>query len=69
MHDMRHTNASTLLTLGVSPKVAQKRLGHSSFNITMDTYSHVLDEVEQEATKKLEESLFASYGAANADDE
>jgi len=57
LHDMRHTNASLLLTLGVSPKVAQKRLGHSNFGITMDTYSHVLDEVEREATDKLEEAL------------
>jgi len=66
LHDMRHTNASLMLLLGLNPKVAQQRLGHSSFNITMDTYSHILAEVEEEATSKLEASLFQT-NAVNTD--
>ena len=41
-HDLRHINATIMLSLGISPKVAQERLGHSSYQITMDIYSHVL---------------------------
>lgn len=35
-HDLRHINATIMLSLGISPKVAQERLGHSSYQVTMD---------------------------------
>ena len=41
-HDLRHTCATLLLSKGVHPKVVQELLGHSSIEITLDTYSHVL---------------------------
>jgi integrase len=41
-HDLRHTCATMLLCKGVHPKVVQELLGHSSIEITLDTYSHVL---------------------------
>jgi integrase len=41
LHDLRHTNATMLLTAGVHPKVVQERLGHQTIAITMDLYSHV----------------------------
>lgn len=58
LHDLRHINATIMLSLGISPKVAQERLGHSSYQITMDIYSHVLKKVEKEAADKLDEALF-----------
>lgn len=57
-HDLRHINATIMLSLGISPKVAQERLGHSSYQITMDIYSHVLKKVEKEAADKLDNALF-----------
>ena len=57
-HDLRHTHASLLLKYGVSAKVASRRLGHSSIGITMDLYSHVYNEVEVEATNKIEIGIF-----------
>jgi integrase len=46
-----------MLMLGVSAKAAQRRLGHSTYAVTMDTYSHVLEEVELDASEKLEAGL------------
>lgn len=58
LHDIRHTNATLMLTHGVSPKVAQMRLGHSDFGITMNIYSHVLESVEVSAAVAIEDTLF-----------
>ena len=52
-HDLRHTHASLLLSNGVNIKVIQERLGHSTITLTMDTYSHLTKENEQEAVTKL----------------
>jgi integrase len=56
-HDLRHTCASLLLTLGVHPKVVQERLGHTSFKITMDLYSHLMPNMQSEASDALENLL------------
>ena len=58
LHDLRHTNATLMLAQGISPKVAQVRLGHSDCSITMNTYSHVLRSVETEAAEKIENVIF-----------
>ena len=54
-HDLRHTHASLLLQAGVNPKIVQERLGHESITTTMDTYSHVIPTLQQEAAKKLDD--------------
>jgi integrase len=53
-HDLRHTCATLLLTKGVHPKVVQELLGHSSIAITLDTYSHVLPNMQSEAVRAME---------------
>lgn len=45
-HGMRHTCATLLLTSGVNIKAVSSRLGHSSIRITLDTYSHVMPEMD-----------------------
>jgi integrase len=57
LHDLRHSNATFMLKLGVNVKAMQKRLGHSTFSTTMDIYSHAIEEITQEANKKLEAGL------------
>ncbi|MCM3789474.1 tyrosine-type recombinase/integrase [Domibacillus indicus] len=52
-HDLRHTHASLLLSKGVNIKVIQERMGHSTITLTIDTYSHLTKENEQEAVTKL----------------
>ena len=56
-HDLRHTHASILLRQGVHPKIVQERLGHSTISITLDTYSHLLQDVQDEAVLALRRAL------------
>lgn len=57
-YDLRHTCATLLLAMGENVKVVQERLGHSTASMTLDVYSHVLPDMQQGATTKLEASLF-----------
>jgi len=56
-HDLRHTHATLLLAKGVNVKVISEQLGHSNIKITLDTYSHVLPTMEEDAVNKIEEIL------------
>ena len=49
LHDLRHTHASLMLKAGAHPNVVSERLGHASVNITLDTYSHVLPGLQEDA--------------------
>lgn len=57
LHDARHTHASYMLKQGVHPKIVQERLGHSSIQITLDTYSHVAPGMQEAAAEKFDEIL------------
>ncbi len=48
-HDLRHSSASVMLRAGIHPKIVQERLGHSTIKLTMDTYSHLLPDAQNEA--------------------
>jgi integrase len=54
VHDLRHTAASYLLVQGVHPKVVQEMLGHSTITLTLDTYSHVLPSMHDEAAQHMD---------------
>jgi integrase len=56
-HDLRHTCATLLLSRNVNPKIVSEMLGHASIAITLDTYSHVLPNMQQSAVRALEEAL------------
>ena len=53
LHDARHTAASLLLAAAVHPKVVQERLGHATIATTLDTYSHVLPGLGEDAAERL----------------
>lgn len=59
LYDLRHTCATLLLAVGENPKIVSERLGHASVTMTLDTYSHVLPDMQEKATAKLEEILFS----------
>jgi integrase len=48
-HDLRHTCATMLLSARVNLKVVSEMLGHASVAITLDIYSHVLPDMQQDA--------------------
>jgi integrase len=56
-HDLRHTFASLMLMRGAKPKVISEALGHSSVAFTMDTYSHIMEGMQQEAMALLDDVL------------
>ena len=56
-HDLRHSHISRLPLAGEHPKVAQERAGHSSFQITMDTYSHLMPTMQAQAAKSIDTIL------------
>lgn len=56
-HDLRHSTATWLLSMGVHPKVVQEILGHSKISMTMDTYSHVLPTMQKDAMERLNHSF------------
>ena len=59
-HDLRHSCATLLLLQGVSPRVVMETLGHSDIGTTMNTYAHVLPELQREAALRMQEFLASS---------
>jgi integrase len=57
LHTLRHSTASFLLAAGTHTKVVQEHLGHTSYAITADIYSHVAPEQRREAADRLDEAL------------
>jgi integrase len=49
-HDLRHTCATLLLGRGVHPKFVQELLGHATIAMTLDTYSHYLPSMGNQAS-------------------
>jgi integrase len=56
-HDLRHSHATLLLSQQVHPKVVSERLGHSTVNLTLNTYSHVLPNLQSEAANQIDLAL------------
>jgi integrase len=56
-HDLRHSCASLLLAQHISPRVVMETLGHSRISVTMDTYTHVMPALMQDAADAMDRSL------------
>jgi integrase len=56
-HDLRHSHATMLLVAGENPRVVQERLGHSQISLTLQTYSHVLPDLQRQAAEKIDRLL------------
>ncbi len=53
IHDLRHTASTLWQSLGIDPTVRQKMLGHSSVDMTMTVYSHVLPSMQKDAIERI----------------
>ena len=53
-HDLRHACASLLIVKGTHPRVIMETLGHSRISTTMDTYGHVIPELQRDAAKQMD---------------
>jgi integrase len=53
LHDLRHTHATLALEAGIHPKVVQERLGHATIAITLDTYSHAIPAMQEDAAARI----------------
>jgi len=72
LHDVRHSYATAALAAGIPAKIVSERLGHANVQITLDTYSHVLPGLDEQAAATvarliLEGSDTTSAGAPGSD--
>lgn len=56
-HDTRHTHATMLIEQNVNVKLIADRLGHEDIQTTLNTYSHVLPNMQREIANKLDEII------------
>ena len=61
LHGLRHTWATLALQMDVHPRVVQERLGHSNIAITLQTYSHVLPIMHDDAAATVAALFMPGY--------
>lgn len=60
-HGLRHSHASLMLYRGMDIKALSKRLGHKNIQITLNKYAHILDEMQAQQDKIVEETISKFY--------
>ncbi|MBC1235227.1 tyrosine-type recombinase/integrase [Listeria booriae] len=60
-HGLRHTHASLLLYKGINIKYISRRLGHKKIITTLQTYSHIIDELEQKESRQVDDIMNDVY--------
>lgn len=63
-YSTRHTTATLLIGGGTNPKIVQERLGHAKVAITLQTYTHVLPGMQEEASAEIERLLSGKMGVS-----
>ena len=53
LHDVRHSYATAALKRGISPKIISERLGHTNVAFTLQTYTHVIPGMDQDAANEI----------------
>lgn len=61
-HDLRHDCVTLLIAQGVPARVIMQTLGHSQISLTMNTYGHVMEEIQREAADKMDDALGGVFG-------
>lgn len=68
-HDLRHSCASLLVNKKVPMKNIQEWLGHSTYNLTADTYSHLNYDSKIESANVISQSLSQTYSQSDLEKE
>lgn len=55
VHDLRHSHASLLIEMNVTPLLIAERLGHEKVETTLEIYSHLYPNKQQELALRLDE--------------
>jgi integrase len=65
-HDLRHTYAALMVAAGAHPKLLQAQLGHTSINVTLNTYGHLFPDAFNDVGEALDRLVRSSdeVGAA-----
>jgi integrase len=64
-HDLRHFFASMLIAQGETAKYVCDQMGHSSIQVTFDTYGHLFPQSRREAAAKLQAAMSRGKDKAN----
>jgi integrase len=57
LHDARHGYATLLTSQGVPPRVVMEILGHSQIGVTMNVYTHAVQNTQREALATMDQLL------------
>lgn len=58
-HDLRHSYAALMISLGENPKFIQVQMGHSSISTTLDRYGHLMPEASEGVGRRLDALVFS----------
>ena len=67
-HDLRHTYAALMVAAGAHPKLLQAQLGHTSINVTLNTYGHLFPDAFADVGEALDRLVHRSRLEAQAAD-
>jgi integrase len=67
-HDLRHSAATILISMGINPKVIQELLGHSDISITLGIYGHLFPSMQQDVVEKWQD-VFGYNNGDGGDEE
>ena len=62
VHSWRHFFASYLISLGVDALTLKEMLGHKDIKITLNTYSHLMPNKQQEVVNLLDQKMKEQNG-------
>ena len=66
-HDLRHTFATMAMQSGVDVKTLSSMLGHYSAGFTLDTYTHVTDQMQKAAAQRIQGVMDAALPGEQPD--
>ena len=61
-HDLRHTFATHAIKSGIDAKTLSGLLGHINASFTLDTYTHVTDDMKRNASNVIEDFMTSIFG-------